>query len=183
MMLQSTDAIDHAAEQLGLFFAHLPPARLRGDRGLAGLYMPLGGALAIMYDQGPTLDDTAKPHVMVPLRLAMANLVEGTLMWLLRNHGFRRAFAAGWAGWLYLNIVNDNLYFQRLGVLRTAVNTATGTGGNNSEATANKEDLPRKKGGRRVWKWKPQPREEGDVSSWTVQVDKEDDDDEQDWDV
>lgn len=64
----------------------------------------ISAAAAAAAEQGAAL--------MLPLRLAMAQLMDVTMMYLILNDKFRSAFSTSWMHWLYPNLVQDNLFFN-----------------------------------------------------------------------
>ncbi|KAK0733976.1 hypothetical protein B0T26DRAFT_46780 [Lasiosphaeria miniovina] len=104
MINHAVAAIDGATMVLAQFL----PGHV--DFDLSRLYQPLEVALITMYDQG----DGA---LMQPLRSAMARLVDVSLMWLVRNHGFYFTFTTRWFPSLYDKLKADNIRFGALGLL------------------------------------------------------------------
>jgi hypothetical protein len=68
-------------------------------------------ALTMLYDQG-------NRSVMLTMRLAMARLVDATMMYLMLNKTFHDSFAGEWKSTaLFLNCVSDNIFFRKAGLL------------------------------------------------------------------
>jgi hypothetical protein len=117
MMTDAVLAIESATALLTAFFQATPPEHLP-TLNLSGLHEPLAYALAILYGQGNSSADNINANTaMLSMRLAMAQLMDSVLMYLILNDGFRRAFVVGWVPWLYPNVVNDNIWFAAQGWL------------------------------------------------------------------
>ncbi|KAK4221754.1 hypothetical protein QBC38DRAFT_117467 [Podospora fimiseda] len=115
MMRFAFDRINEATDILSEYLPELrhqvrhqvsPPTPV----DLFSLYDPLGFALAMMYEQGSR-------SVMLPLRQAMANLVDNCLMELILNPTFKNAFEVGWVEQIYPNLVSDNIWFTGKGLI------------------------------------------------------------------
>lgn len=105
MMDFATNAIDDTADVMEPL---MPTVYQRYDLGR--FHEVLREALAMMFDQGD------RP-VMGTLRLAMARLVDVCMMYLALNPGFKERFEAAWCPSIFLNCVQDNVRFKRLGWL------------------------------------------------------------------
>lgn len=105
MMNFATNAIDDTTDVVETL---MPTVHQRHD--LARFHEPLCAALDIMFDQGD------RP-VMGSMRLAMARLVDVSLMYLALSPDFKERFEATWCPWIFLNCVRDNDRFKKLGWL------------------------------------------------------------------
>lgn len=105
-------ALDTAASRLRAFFlSQREPATAIAAADLASLYDPLSDALIMAYGQGG-----ARACVR-PLRVALAHLLDVTVLWLVLNPGFREMMGARWTAWVFPHVVRDCAQFGREGVL------------------------------------------------------------------
>jgi hypothetical protein len=95
-------------EQITDTVEHVLPQNYRSS--LETFYGPLGLSLIALYDQG-------NRELMLAMRLAMARLVDASMLYLFANEGFRPIFEQEWPE-LYCNILKDNNFFRQEGKLR-----------------------------------------------------------------
>jgi hypothetical protein len=81
-----------------------------GDPGLHRLHVPLRQGLELLHSQGN------RPN-MEAMRLAVARLVDVTLLYLVKNEGFRHAFLHHWCREIYPMCFWDSLRFRRMGLI------------------------------------------------------------------
>ncbi|KAK0624711.1 hypothetical protein B0T17DRAFT_616900 [Bombardia bombarda] len=74
---------------------------------------------------------------MLAMRLALARLVDVSLMYLIQNESFYGTFMAEWMPALVWNCINDNIYFRDLGWLEK-VEGAVGSGGGSGGGSGRK---------------------------------------------
>jgi hypothetical protein len=100
-----------AGWMLHLFFEQTGPLPLH-DLDLSGLYDPLARALAMSFEQGSANEK------MLPLRGALAHVVDVSVMWLVMNEGFLEALRGeGWMPGLLMSVVSDSIWFAERGML------------------------------------------------------------------
>jgi hypothetical protein len=105
MMTFATDNIDETTyiiERIIPISCHQPDIRR--------FHEPLRQALTMLFEQ-------PNSHLMGPMRLAMARLVDVCFLYLILNRGFKTSFESRWMPWLFANCARDNDYFRRVGGL------------------------------------------------------------------
>ncbi|KAG7292677.1 hypothetical protein NEMBOFW57_002714 [Staphylotrichum longicolle] len=132
-------ALDTAASRLRTFFlSQRDPATALAAADLAPLYDPLSDALIMAYGQGGGARACVRP-----LRVALAHLLDVTVLWLALNPGFREMMGARWTAWVFPHVVRDCAQFGREGVLDEMFGRL--------EERAGRGALPAKGGRRRRW--------------------------------
>jgi hypothetical protein len=105
MMEFATDAVDDATEVI----EDLMPT-VYNSHDLARFHEPLRVALTMVFDQGDGLE-------MGSMRLALARLVDVSLMYLVLNPAFKIPFEMAWCPYVIMNCIRDNKLYKRLGWL------------------------------------------------------------------
>lgn len=108
MMNYAIEGINDAVELVG---RTLPVQYGWGN--LARFHEYLLRGLVLAFDQG-------NRPVMAPLRLHMARLVDVSMMYLVLDHEFRNRFYRYWTPWVFLNCVQDSIFFAQVGMLNSA---------------------------------------------------------------
>ncbi|KAL2019819.1 hypothetical protein VTK56DRAFT_9170 [Thermocarpiscus australiensis] len=129
LMDESADVVEEAADTFKVLLRAMTRRELE-EADLSQLYLPLREALILMYVEG-------HHPVMTGMRLAMAKLIDLTLMYMILNPGFREELDTHWCPWIYQNILNDNLFFSRQGLLPQWDPSRPGTGAAVAAALAN----------------------------------------------
>jgi len=132
MMRFAFDRLDDAASILS---EYLPQLRHQVSMNLITLFDPLGFALAMMYEQGSR-------QLMFPLRQVMARLVDLTMLDLILNPSFKRAFECGWVEFIYPNLVKDNIWFAAVGLLDPPVGALASQRSQDHTVQQHMEDRP-----------------------------------------
>lgn len=110
MMVNALSALHEIALQLVLFFRNTPLHTVM-ELDMTGLYEPLRLALNMCYDQ----EDGGVS--LLPLRASLAHLVDGLMLWLVLDQGFRNVLVAPWSERLWANIKREGRHFSDLGIL------------------------------------------------------------------
>ncbi|OIW34427.1 hypothetical protein CONLIGDRAFT_626430 [Coniochaeta ligniaria NRRL 30616] len=102
MMTFATSAMDQITSAL----TDIMPA-VSKEPGLYRLYIPLRQALELLHSQGN------RPN-MFPMRVAVARLVDVTMLYLMANKGFMSMFEQQWAKEIYPMSFWDSVLFRRM---------------------------------------------------------------------
>lgn len=78
--------------------------------GLHRLYNPLSQGLELLHSQGN------RPN-MFPMRVAVARLVDVTLLYFMKDAGFKSTFKPEWDGEIYPMCFWDSVMFRRMGLI------------------------------------------------------------------
>lgn len=105
MMAFATSAMDRITSVL----ATVMPAVYR-DAGLHRLHIPLRQGLELLRSQGN------RPNAFA-MRVAVARLVDVTLLWFMENEGFGYAFRSHWEREIYPMCFWDSVLFRRMGLI------------------------------------------------------------------
>jgi len=108
----ATAAIDATTDALE---SVMPTNHLRVTRRF---WEPLRIALTMIFEQG------ARPCT-VAMRLALAQLVDVALPWLMQNQNFQRELCSSWTLYVFPNCVYDNVYFREKGWLQLMADQET----------------------------------------------------------
>ncbi|KAH8905060.1 hypothetical protein BR93DRAFT_929305 [Coniochaeta sp. PMI_546] len=101
-----------AVEQITSVLADIMPAVYK-DTGVHRFYIPLTQGLELLHSQGNRTN-------MFHMRVAMAKLVDVTLLYLMVNEGFKDTFKPHWGREIYPMCFWDSVVFRRMGLIGEA---------------------------------------------------------------
>lgn len=101
-----------AVEQITSVLADIMPAVYK-DTGVHRFYIPLTQGLELLHSQGNRVN-------MFAMRVAMAKLVDVTLLYLMVNEGFKDTFKPHWGREIYPMCFWDSVVFRRMGLIGEA---------------------------------------------------------------